>query len=149
MAHAVEIGQNGEQAFASFREPAWHNLGTVFTEEKSTREMLEAAYLHNWNVRLEAVPYPASYNVISPSYMVVRTNPADAGNDILATVGERYRVYQNEELFSFADNLTDGGARWESAGSIKRGRQVFGSLEIDREMVIDPQGISDKSNSIC
>ena len=44
MAHAVEIGQNGEQAFASFREPAWHNLGTVFTEEKSTREMLEAEF---------------------------------------------------------------------------------------------------------
>ena len=43
MAHAVEIGQNGEQAFASFREPAWHGLGTVFTEEKSTQEMLDAA----------------------------------------------------------------------------------------------------------
>ena len=142
MAHAVEIGQNGEQAFASFREPAWHNLGTVFTEEKSTREMLEAAYLHDWNVRLEPVPYPAEYNVISPSYMVVRTNPFGEADDVLSTVGQRYRVLQNEDLFYFGDALLDGG-RWETAGSIKNGRMVFGSLALDRETVLDPNGVAD------
>lgn len=142
MAHAVEVGTNGEQAFASFREPAWHGLGTVFTEEKSTREMLEAAYLNNWNVRLEAVPYPADYNVISPNYMVLRDNPFDKGIDVLATVGERYHVLQNEDLFDFGDALLDGG-RWETAGSIKDGRVVFGSLALERETVLDPNGVSD------
>ena len=140
--HAVEIGQNGEQAFASFREPAWHGLGTVFTEEKSTREMLEAAYLHNWNVRLEPVPYPKAYNVVKPSYMVLRDNPFGNGIDVLSTVGERYRVLQNEELFYFGDALLDGG-RWETAGSIKQGRVVFGSLALERETVLDPNGVSD------
>lgn len=142
MAHAVEVGANGEQAFASFREPAWHGLGTVFTEEKSTREMLEAAYLNNWNVRLEAVPYPADYNVISPNYMVLRDNPFYKGIDVLATVGERYHVLQNEDLFDFGDALLDGG-RWETAGSIKDGRVVFGSLALERETVLDPNGVSD------
>jgi len=142
MAHAVEVGTNGEQAFASFREPAWHGLGTVFTEEKSTREMLEAAWLNNWNVRLEAVPYPADYNVISPNYMVLRDNPFDKGIDVLATVGERYHVLQNEDLFDFGDALLDGG-RWETAGSIKDGRVVFGSLALERETVLDPNGVSD------
>lgn len=142
MVHAVEIGQNGEQAFASFREPAWHGLGTVFTEEKSTQEMLEAAYLANWDVRLEAVPYPKTYNVITPSYMVLRNNPFDGGTDVLSTVGERYRVLQNEELFDFGDALLDGG-RWETAGSIKQGRVVFGSLALERETVLDPSGVSD------
>jgi len=140
--HAVEIGQNGEQAFASFREPAWHGLGTVFTEEKSTQEMLEAAYLANWNVRLEAVPYPADYNVITQSHMVLRDNPFGQGIDVLSTVGERYRVLQNEELFDFGDALLDGG-RWETAGSIKQGRVVFGSLALERETVLDPNGVSD------
>ncbi len=42
MAHDLET-QNGKTSFASFREPAWHGLGTVFTEEKTTAEMLEAA----------------------------------------------------------------------------------------------------------
>ena len=118
MAHAVEVGANGEQAFASFREPAWHGLGTVFFEEKSTQEMLEAAHLANWNVRLEPVIYPKGYNVVSPSYMVVRNNPFGEGIDVLSTVGERYRELQNEELFYFGDALLDGG-RWETAGSIR------------------------------
>jgi len=142
MAHAVEVGANGEQAFASFREPAWHGLGTVFFEEKSTREMLDAAYLSNWNVRLEAVPYPSTYNVITPSYMVLRDNPFDQGTDVLATVGERYHVLQNEDLFDFGDALLDGG-RWETAGSIRQGRVVFGSLALERETVLDPKGVSD------
>jgi hypothetical protein len=52
MAHDLET-QNGKASFASFREPAWHGLGTVFTEEKTTSEMLAAASLNGWNVRLE------------------------------------------------------------------------------------------------
>lgn len=142
MAHAVEVGKNGEEAFASFREPAWHGLGTVFTEEKSTQEMLDAAYLSNWNVRLEPVTYPKGYNVITPSYMVVRDNPFGQGTDVLSTVGERYRELQNEELFYFGDALLDGG-RWETAGSIRQGRVVFGSLALERETVLDPNGVSD------
>lgn len=142
MAHAVEVGANGQEAFASFREPAWHGLGTVFTEEKSTQEMLDAAYLSNWNVRLEPVVYPKGYNVITPSYMVVRDNPFGQGIDVLSTVGERYRELQNEELFYFGDALLDGG-RWETAGSIKNGRVVFGSLALERETVLDPNGVSD------
>jgi len=143
MAHAVEISRDGkQQSFASFREPAWHGLGTVFFEEKSTQEMLDAAYLSNWNVRLEAVPYPSDYNVITPSYMVLRDNPFDQGTDVLATVGERYHVLQNEDLFDFGDALLDGG-RWETAGSIRQGRVVFGSLALERETVLDPKGVSD------
>jgi phage/plasmid-like protein (TIGR03299 family) len=142
MAHAVEVGANGQEAFASFREPAWHGLGTVFIEEKSTQEMLEAAYLANWNVRLEPVTYPKGYNVLTPSYMVVRNNPFGEGIDVLSTVGERYRELQNEELFYFGDALLDGG-RWETAGSIKNGRVVFGSLALERETVLDPKGVSD------
>ena len=142
MAHAVEVGANGQEAFASFREPAWHGLGTVFTEEKSTQEMLDAAYLSNWNVRLEPVTYPKGYNVLTPSYMVVRDNPFGEGIDVLSTVGERYRELQNEELFHFGDALLDGG-RWETAGSIKNGRVVFGSLALERETVLDPNGVSD------
>jgi phage/plasmid-like protein (TIGR03299 family) len=141
--HAVEVGANGEQAFASFREPAWHGLGTVFTEEKSTRQMLEAAYLDNWNVRLESISNLApQHRFVTDSFMVVRDNPFDSGTDVLATVGERYHVLQNEELFDFGDALLDGG-RWETAGSIKDGRVVFGSLALERETVLDPKGVSD------
>ena len=145
MSHLLEQGANGEVSFASLREPAWHGLGTVFTEEKSTREMLEAAHLDNWNVRLEPISMAFdTYNFVSESYLVVRDNPFGPGQDVLSIAGERYNVVQNEELFSFGDNILDGGGRWETAGSIKQGRVVFGSMALERETVLDPSGVSDK-----
>jgi phage/plasmid-like protein (TIGR03299 family) len=51
---------------------------------------------------------------------------------------------QNEDLFSFGDNILDGGGRWETAGSIRGGRVVFGSLALERETVLDPNGVADK-----
>jgi len=146
MAHEIET-VNGEATFASFREPAWHQLGTVFNEEVSTAKMLELAKLNDWNVRLEEVVIPDGFNSDKSYNYVARTNPFDASTDILGVVGERYRILQNEELFDFGDALLHGGGRWETAGSIKGGRQVFGSLALERETVLDPSGVSDKVNT--
>jgi phage/plasmid-like protein (TIGR03299 family) len=79
-------------------------------------------------------------------FATVRTNPFDGENDVLGVVGERYKVLQNEELFQFGDNLLDGG-QWETAGSIKNGTVVFGSLALDRETNLDPTGRGDKINN--
>jgi len=143
MAHELET-QNGVASFASFREPAWHGLGTVFTEEKNTNEMLVAANLNNWNVRLLDVEIPNTLTSDKSYQYVVRTNPTDnTQTDVLGVVGERYVPLQNEDLFSFGDNILDGGGRWETAGSLKGGRQVFGSLALERETVLDPNGVAD------
>jgi phage/plasmid-like protein (TIGR03299 family) len=144
MAHELET-QNGVASFASFREPAWHGLGTVFTEEKNTAEMLAAANLNNWNVRLEELEIPSTLTSDKSYQYVVRTNPTNkAQTDVLGIVGERYVPVQNEELFAFGDNILDGGGRWETAGSIRGGRVVFGSLALERETVLDPTGVADK-----
>jgi phage/plasmid-like protein (TIGR03299 family) len=144
MAHELET-QNGKTSFASFREPAWHGLGTVFTEEKTTAEMLDAANLSNWNVRLEDVNIPSHLSSDKNYQYVVRTNPTDnTQTDVLGVVGERYHVLQNEDLFSFGDNILDGGGRWETAGAIRGGRVVFGSMALERETVLDPSGVADK-----
>ena len=143
MAHELE-SQNGVASFASFREPAWHGLGTVFTEEKNTNEMLVAANLNNWNVRLEELTIPSTLTSDKNYQYVVRTNPTDKSQtDVLGIVGERYVPLQNEDLFSFGDNILDGGGRWETAGSIRGGRVVFGSLALERETVLDPNGVAD------
>lgn len=140
MAAAVE-------SFASFREPAWHGLGTVFDHEvTSAKEMLELAHLDNWDVRLEDVPMADDYTSSKNHFMVVRNHPVNGNPDVLAVVGERYKVLQNEELFDFGNYLLDG-ARWETAGSLKDGRVVFGSLALERETVLDPNGVADKVNT--
>lgn len=150
MAHNLEMGSDGSVAFALRGAPAWHGLANqVFDADAqvTTTEMLSAAKLDNWGVRLEPVTFPADYRTVSDAFAVVRTNPFDAGTDVLSVVGDRYRVFQNEDLFAFGDALLDGGAAWESAGSIKQGRQVFGSLLIDRELVLDPSGIADTTKT--
>jgi phage/plasmid-like protein (TIGR03299 family) len=144
MAHELE-SVNGQTAFASLRQPAWHGLGTVFQDEVNTSEMLKLAHLDNWNVRLEDVALPDGFDSDKNYSFVTRTNPFDTTkNDVLGVVGERYVPLQNEDLFSFGDNLLDGGGRWETAGSIKGGRVVFGSIALTDEIVLDPNGIADK-----
>ena len=140
MAHELE----SEKSFASFREPAWHGLGTVFNEEVSTSEMLSLANLQNWNVRLEDVVIPENLTSDKSYQYVVRTNPFDNSQTVvLGVVGERYVPLQNEDLFTFGDAILDGGGRWETAGSLKGGRVVFGSLALERETVLDPNGVAD------
>lgn len=151
MAHNLETSGD-EVAFALRGAPAWHNLANrIFTqdEEVSTQLMLEEAKLANWNVRLSPVAeyLPDTWNDSSEAQFVLRDNPFNQGVDVLATVGKRYKPVQNEELFAFADAIHDANAdcRWESAGSLKKGKVVFGTVEIPRTMVIDPQGANDET----
>jgi phage/plasmid-like protein (TIGR03299 family) len=149
MAHALEE-MNGEVAFALRGEPAWHGLANVLfdkDEHINTTSMLDSAKLSNWNIQLEEIENPTNYRSHKSSYYVTRTNPFDNGTDILGVVGEKYKVVQNESLFEFGDNLLDGGASWESAGSIKNGTVVFGSLVIPKEFTLDPDGANDKTKT--
>ena len=133
---------NGQASYASLRTPAYHQLGTVFQDEVTTSEMLSLANLDNWNVRLEEIPLPDNYSMTAENFLVVRDHPEDKHSNVLSVVGKRYKTLQNEELFAFGDNLLDGG-RWEVAGSLKNGRIVFGALALERETVLDPNGVRD------
>jgi phage/plasmid-like protein (TIGR03299 family) len=151
MAHNLEM-ENGEVAFALRGAPAWHNLANrIFSadEEVTTQTMLDEAKLSNWNVRLSPITehVPESWNDVSNASLVIRDNPFNKGTDVLATVGKRYKPVQNEELFAFADAIHDADAncRWESAGSLKKGKVVFGTVDIPRTMVLDPQGANDET----
>ena len=55
-------------------------------------------------------------------FATVRT---DSG-DVLGVVGKRYRIVQNRDAFGFLDSLLqDGIMKYESAGALRGGRQVF------------------------
>jgi phage/plasmid-like protein (TIGR03299 family) len=147
MSHNLEM-QDGEVAFALRGEPAWHGLANVLFDKDetiNTNQMLDAAKLSNWDIQLEEIALPENYRSDKENFFVTRTNPFDNGKDILAIVGSKYQVVQNETLFEFGDNLLDGGASWESAGSIKGGRIVFGSLSIPKTITLDPEGANDET----
>ena len=138
---------NGQSAFASRREPAWHQLGKVFQSDVTTEEMLDLAMLSRWDVRLEQVDAPHGYLNDVEKFFVVRDHPTESVPQVLSIVGSRYNVFQNEELLGFGESLIDGGARWETAGSMDNGRTVFASLALEHETVIDREGVADKIDS--
>jgi len=152
--HKAEV-ENGDVSLAivnSRTNPAWHSFANhIFdadTEVVSTSQMLDAAKLSNWNVRLAPVAdyTPEGWNHVSDTQLVIRDNPYTEGQtDVLATVGARYKTVQNEELFAFADNIHDGNpdVKWDSAGSLKQGRLAYGAMSIPRTMVLDPSGAND------
>ena len=155
LAHKAEV-ENGDVSFAlvdSRSNPAWHSFANkVFDADSgdvTISQIMEGAKLSNWNVRLEDVaPAFPNHNFITDSHLVVRDNPYTAGaTDVLSVVGSRYKVVQNEELFSFAENLHDGNpdVKVDSAGSLKQGRIVYGSWTLPNELIIDPQGANDKT----
>lgn len=151
MVAAVETKGN-QAAFASFREPAWHELGTVFQEEVTPDKMLKLAHLDNWNVR--AIPIdtmlPPQVNGDSlPKSVIVRDNPFWTPDsdfkkyDALGVVGSDYSILQNEELGAFGTLLN---ATPETAGSLNGGKTVFVSYRIDSNLVIDEHGAHDVIN---
>lgn len=138
------IASNGtSDLFASHREPAWHGLGTVFQQEVTDyMQMLDLAGLSGWDVREEDlfIESERSINWASTAKAIVATIGDE--DRVLGVTGSRYEIVQNEDAFSFLQSLHDG-ARWETAGAIKDGRVVFGSMAFDRDFVLDPSGVAD------
>jgi len=139
MAHELEI-INGEASFVSYRQEAWHKLGTVLTEEVSLQEAMRIANVSGWNVRNEPVVYPDGYTTKIDKFMMVRDHPETGMPDVLAINGKRYEPIQNEDALGWLGEL---GLRIETVGSIKNGTQIFASAALDREIVLDPNGVGD------
>lgn len=133
--------------FASHREVAWHGLGTVFQQEVTDyTEMLRLSGLGGWDIHempVSVTDHDGSAldaRFVVPAKAIVAT--VNGENRVLGLTGERYEIVQNEEAFSFLQSLSDG-ASWETAGAIRDGRVVFGSIALDREIVLDPSGAAD------
>lgn len=144
MSADIVKSNQGVDLFASFREVAWHGLGTVFTKTVTDYlEMLSLAGLAGWNMREEALTLPGVR--FAKDHKIIL---ADIGTETVAlgVTGDSYGLVQNEDAFSFLQSLQDG-ARWETAGAIKGGRVVFGSMAFERNIVLDPKGVADKVES--
>lgn len=147
---------DGKVSFASRRIPAWNALGTTFNEDKSTREIMDLAYLSDWNVRAHSYNslMPENWDTHMNKVMIIRDNPfydefeAVVNEDydqkpinLLGDAGANYEIMQNEELFEFGALF---GKRWETAGSVKNGTVVFGTLAMETEVIVDEQGANDE-----
>ena len=101
------------------RNKPWHGLGTMVPEAPTSADALRFAGL-DWSVRQEPV-YNARGGVI-PGY---KSNVRDTDGRVLGIVGDRYKVVQNIDAFNFTDDLIGGDVRYETAGSLRDGKQIW------------------------
>ncbi|WP_455403025.1 DUF932 domain-containing protein [Streptomyces bambusae] len=143
MAHEIEQFSDGTAAFVSARESAWHKLGTVTSEAMTAEDAMKLASLSDWNVRLvglHATELSADGATVLdvPNHRAsVRTHPKTGRPETLGVVGPDYTPVQNEEHAEFLNLLADeSGAHFETAGSLKNGRQVFLTMKLPESLTI-------------
>ena len=74
---------------------------------------------------------------VPDQFATVRTNPVTGRPDVLGVVGRGYTPIQNEEHAALLDALVDeSGAHFETAGSLRGGRQVFLTMKLPTTMQI-------------
>ena len=137
MAHQLETWSDGSASFVSARQHAWHRLGTVLPAEFDAAQAMNHARLGGWNVRKEALQTTVLTGdgvttlQVPEQFATVRTNPVTGRPDVLGVVGRGYTPIQNEAHAALLDALVDeSGAHFETAGSLRCGRQVFLTMKL-------------------
>lgn len=144
MAHELETWSDGSASFVSARQHGWHRLGTVLPAEFDAAAAMSHAKLGGWKVRkepLRTAPIISTEGVttleVPDQFATVRTNPVTGRPDVLGVVGRGYTPIQNEEHADLLDTLVDeSGAHFETAGSLRGGRQVFITMKMPSTMLI-------------
>jgi phage/plasmid-like protein (TIGR03299 family) len=140
--HGLDTASDGTVSLYS-AVPAWHGLGQIIPGGMSSiSEVLELARI-GFGVEKRAVRYSFGEELRTDPdhYVTVRDDSGDA----LGTVGRRYQIIQNRDLFVFLENLVnEHGVIWESAGSLRGGRRVFVSMRVPQTVTIDQGGLDDE-----
>ncbi|QAY16206.1 hypothetical protein SEA_SONALI_94 [Arthrobacter phage Sonali] len=140
MADLIET-YGDKAAFVSAREHAWHKLGTVTDDAMTAEDAMEKAHLAGWKVRTEPMMVHLPDGRVlqtGNAYGVVRDNPfIDGQVDYLGPVGGSYTPIQNEEHAELLNALVDeSGAHFETAGSLREGKEVFVTMKLPQHMMI-------------
>lgn len=101
------------------REKPWHGLGTEVTEAPTSKDALRFSGL-DWQVIQEPV-----FNSRGGIINGYKANVRDSDASVLGIVGDRYKVVQNTDAFKFTDDLIGGEVRYETAGSLREGKQIW------------------------
>lgn len=145
MAHHIET-HNNEAAAVFARQSAWHELGTTLTEEFTAEQAMEVAHLGGWNVRktplttTDITDNGVTTIDIPGKYATIRTNPFTGAAEPLGVVGSSYTPIQNEQHAGILNTLVDeSGAHFDTAGSLRNGRNVFVSMKLPQHILIGGQ----------
>jgi phage/plasmid-like protein (TIGR03299 family) len=113
------------------REVPWHGMGINVDEALSSEEALKVAGL-DWTVSKRNIFITEQHEGIPtiglPNYLQVPemyANVRSIDNLVLGFVTNKYKIVQNKEAFAFTDTLLGEGVKFETAGSLNYGEQVW------------------------
>lgn len=142
MAHEIDEMAPGVHAAAFARQGAWHQLGVTLDSEFTALQAMEAAHLGGWNVRkapVTATDTDGTVIAIPDRFAMLRTNPVTKATEYLggAVVGSNFQPIQNERHADLLDTIVDeSGAHFDTAGSLRNGREVFISMRMPDHLSI-------------
>ena len=143
MAHEIETFDDGTAAFFTARTDAWHRLGVTTTDCLTAEQVMTTAKLGGWNVHTVPLTAPEITDDgvttldVPDHFATVRTHPMTGAPDVLGVVGAGYTVVQNEEHAELLNLLVDeAGAHFETAGSLRGGRETFVTMKLPQSITL-------------
>lgn len=103
----------------SYRETPWHQMGQILEFAPTSKDAIVAAGL-DWTVHQREM-YLEDGTRVPDAFANVR----DKDNAVLGIVGNRYQIVQNVDAFDFTDELIGEGCVYETAGSLRGGKQIW------------------------
>lgn len=129
MAHEVET-----MAFAN--QVPWHGLGNRVDPNASVDDMLIAAGL-DWKVR-QLPLFAQAEDGTSIALPLRRALVRDTDNKVLSVTGDLWKPFQNRDALEFFREYTEmGGAKLETAGSLREGKLIWALASIDAGFTVN------------
>lgn len=101
------------------RTVPWHGLGSKVDEAPTSADALRLAGL-DWTVEQKNIQLCGGAKIQN-----YKANVRSSDGQVLGIVGDRYKVIQNSEAFSFTDDIIGGDVRYETAGSLNGGKKIW------------------------
>lgn len=94
-------------------------LELLFRKHPTSKDALHLAGL-DWNVVSRPI-----FTEDGQEIEGYKSNIRDSDNTVLGIVSNKYKIVQNAEAFEFTDALISEDVRYETAGSLRNGKQIW------------------------
>lgn len=148
MSHELNF-LNGRASMFSVREIPWHGLGTIVSNQLTSKEAIEAAQL-NFKVEkgkaylryaeTDLTPKSGKGIEVPNTFFTYRTDTGDPLSYDGKALTSQYQIIQNSDAFDFLDTIVGSNlAMYETAGALRKGETVFITCKLPEEVFVSKQ----------